>query len=122
MSAPAPWKFTGDVFELPFGFAEKRTGKPASTLRMADLDAPLVLDFLDYLETQRGNTARTRNTRLAAVHSFMRYAATRDPASLPITARVLAIPAKRFDRPVRRAISPASRPPRSLPHRPASSP
>lgn len=89
-----------DAFELLFGFAEKRTGKPASTLRMADLDAPLVLDFLDYLETQRGNTARTRNTRLAAVHSFMRYAAIRDPASLPITARVLAIPAKRFDRPV----------------------
>ena len=89
-----------DAFELLSGFAEKRTGKPASTLRMADLDAPLVLDFLDYLETQRGNTARTRNTRLAAVHSFMRYAATRDPASLPITARVLAIPAKRFDRPV----------------------
>lgn len=89
-----------DAFELLFGFAEKRTGKPASTLRMADLDAPLVLDFLDYLEAQRGNTARTRNTRLAAVHSFMRYAAIRDPASLPITARVLAIPAKRFDRPV----------------------
>jgi site-specific recombinase XerD len=89
-----------DAFELLLGFAEKRTGKPASTLRMADLDAPLVLDFLDHLQTDRGNTARTRNTRLAAIHSFMRYAAVRDPASLPITARVLAIPAKRFDRPV----------------------
>jgi site-specific recombinase XerD len=89
-----------DAFELLFGFAEKRTGKPVSTLRMADLDAPLVLDFLDHLQTDRGNTARTRNTRLAAIHSFMRYAAIRDPASLPITARVLAIPAKRFDRPV----------------------
>jgi site-specific recombinase XerD len=64
-----------------------------------DLDAPLVLDFLDHLETRRGNSARTRNARLAAIHSFMRYAAVRDPASLPITARVLAIPAKRFDRP-----------------------
>jgi integrase/recombinase XerD len=89
-----------DAFELLFGFAEKRTGKPVSTLRMEDLDAPLVLDFLDHLQTDRGNTARTRNTRLAAIHSFMRYAAIRDPASLPITARVLAIPAKRFDRPV----------------------
>ena len=59
-----------------------------------------MLDFLDYLETERGNAVRTRNARLAAIHSFMRYAAVRDPASLPITARVLAIPAKRFDRPV----------------------
>ena len=59
-----------------------------------------MLDFLDHLETERGNTVRTRNARLAAIHSFMRYAAVRDPASLPITARVLAIPAKRFDRPV----------------------
>ena len=60
----------------------------------------MVLDFLDYLETTRGNSTRTRNTRLAAIHSFMRYAAVRDPASLPITSRVLAIPTKRFDRPV----------------------
>ena len=59
-----------------------------------------MLDFLDHLETERGNSARTRNARLAAIHSFMRYAAVRDPASLPVTARVLAIPAKRFDRPV----------------------
>jgi integrase/recombinase XerD len=89
-----------DAFELLLGFAEQRTGKPPSALQLADLDAPLVLDFLDHLETVRGNSARTRNARLAAIHSFMRYAAVRDPASLPVTARVLAIPAKRFDRPV----------------------
>jgi integrase/recombinase XerD len=89
-----------DAFELLFGFAEQHTGKSPSALQLADLDAPLVLDFLDYLEVGRGNTARTRNVRLAAIHSFMRYAALRDPASLPITSRVLAIPAKRFDRPV----------------------
>ena len=89
-----------DAFELLLGFAEQRTGKPPSALALADLDAPLVLDFLDHLETERGNSARTRNARLAAIHSFMRYAALRDPACLPITARVLAIPAKRFDRPV----------------------
>jgi integrase/recombinase XerD len=88
-----------DAFELLLGFVENRTGKPPSALALADLDAPLVLDFLDHLETRRGNSARTRNARLAAIHSFMRYAAVRDPASLPITARVLAIPAKRFDRP-----------------------
>jgi site-specific recombinase XerD len=89
-----------DAFELLPGFAEQRTGRPPSALSLAGLDAPLVLDFLDHLEIQRGNTARTRNARLAAIHSFLRYAAVRDPASLPITARVLAIPAKRFDRPV----------------------
>ncbi|MGH3798542.1 MAG: site-specific integrase [Pseudonocardiaceae bacterium] len=89
-----------DAFELLFGFVEQRTGKPPSALSLADLDAPLVLDFLDHLQTGRGNSARTRNARLAAIHSFMRYAAIRDPASLPITTRVLAIPAKRFDRPV----------------------
>ena len=89
-----------DAFELLFGYLEQRTGKPPSALRMADLDAPAVLDFLDHLETGRGNSVRTRNARLAAIHSFMRYAAIRDPASLPITGRVLAIPAKRFDRPV----------------------
>jgi site-specific recombinase XerD len=89
-----------DAFELLFGFLEQRTGKPPSALQLSDLDAPFVLDFLDHLEIGRGNTTRTRNARLAAIHSFMRYAAVRDPASLPITARVLAIPAKRFDRPM----------------------
>jgi integrase/recombinase XerD len=89
-----------DAFELLFGFIEQRSGTAASALGLADLDAPTVVDFLDHLETERGNSVRTRNARLAAIHSFMRYAAVRDPASLPITARVLAIPAKRFDRPV----------------------
>jgi integrase/recombinase XerD len=89
-----------DAFELLFGFLQQRTGKPPTALELADLDAPVVLDYLDYLQTGRGNTARTRNARLAAIHSFMRYASVRDPASLPIAGRVLAIPAKRFDRPV----------------------
>jgi integrase/recombinase XerD len=89
-----------DAFELLLRFTQDRTGKSPAALQLADLDAPLVLDFLDHLETVRGNSARTRNARLAAIHSFMRYAALRDPASLPITGRVLAIPAKRFDRPV----------------------
>jgi integrase/recombinase XerD len=89
-----------DAFELLLGYAQQHTGRPPSSLQLADLDAPLVLGFLDYLQADRGNTVRTRNTRLAAIHSFMRYAARRDPASLPVTERVMAIPAKRFDRPV----------------------
>jgi site-specific recombinase XerD len=89
-----------DAFELLFAYLEQRVGKPASALSLADLDAPMILDFLEHLETVRHNSARTRNARLAAIHSFMRYAAVRDPASLPITTRVLAIPSKRFDKPV----------------------
>ena len=88
-----------DAFELLFAFIEARLGKSPTKLVMADVDAPVILDFLDHLEIDRHNTARTRNARLAAIHSFMRYAALRDPASLPITTRVLAIPSKRFDRP-----------------------
>ena len=89
-----------DAFELLLGFVERRTGKHASALELKDLDAPLVLDFLEHLEQERGSSARTRNARLAAIRSFMAYASVRDPASLPITQRVLAIPSKRFDRPV----------------------
>ena len=89
-----------DAFELLFGYIEQRLGKPAAALTLADLDAPVIVDFLEHLETVRHNCPRTRNARLAAIHSFMRYAAVRDPASLPITTRVLAIPSKRFDRPV----------------------
>lgn len=89
-----------DTFELLFVFVEGRTGKKASALSLSDLDAPLVLDFLDYLESERHNGPRTRNARLTAIRSFMRYVAVRDPASLPVAQRVIAIPSKRFDRPV----------------------
>ncbi|MFQ5474051.1 MAG: site-specific integrase [Dehalococcoidia bacterium] len=89
-----------DAFELFLRFAEQRAGRPASTLTLEDLDAPLVLDFLDHLEQERGNKTRTRNARLTAIRSFMRYAGLHDPAALPVIQRVLAIPAKRFDKPV----------------------
>jgi site-specific recombinase XerD len=89
-----------DAFELLFAFVERQTGKKPCALSLADLDASVVLDFLDHLETERGNGARTRNARLAAIRSFMAYASVRDPASLPVAQRVLAIPQKRFDQPV----------------------
>jgi site-specific recombinase XerD len=89
-----------DAFELLLGFAEQRTGNRASALSLEDLDAPLVLDFLEHLEHERGNSARTRNVRLAAIRSFMSYASVRDPTSLPIAQRVLAIPPKRYDQPI----------------------
>lgn len=89
-----------DTFELLFRYLEKRTGRTPSALRLNDLDAPNILDFLDYLETERSNSPRTRNLRLTAIRSFMRHASVRNPGCLPVVQRVLAIPSKRFDRTV----------------------
>jgi integrase/recombinase XerD len=80
-------------------YAEQTTARSPSALTLDDLDAPLVLAFLDHLETQRGNSPHTRNLPLTAIRSFMRYASVRDPTSLPIAQRLLAILTKRFDRP-----------------------
>jgi integrase/recombinase XerD len=73
-------------------------GKGPSKLDIGDLDAPLIGAFLDNLEHQRKNGARTRNARLAAVRSLFRYAALRHPDHAALIERVLAIPSKRFDR------------------------
>jgi site-specific recombinase XerD len=89
-----------DAFRLFLLYAESRTKKAASALAVDDLDAPLILGFLDHLERERGNGARTRNARLAALRSFLRYAAPHAPESLPVIQRALAIPTKRFDRPL----------------------
>jgi site-specific recombinase XerD len=67
-------------------------------LDLTDLDAPLIGAFLDHLETERGNSVRTRNARLAAIHSLFRHAALAHPEHAQSIARVLAIPPKRFDR------------------------
>ena len=87
-----------DTFRLLLLYAQDQTKKPASTLALADFDAPLILGFLDHLERERRNTARTRNARLSAVRSFLHYAALHDPATLAVIQRSLAIPTKRFDR------------------------
>jgi site-specific recombinase XerD len=89
-----------DTFRLFLRYAQDRKKKPASTLTLADLDAPLILGFLDHLERERHNTARTRNARLSALRSFLHYTALYDPATLPVIQRSLAIPTKRFDRPL----------------------
>lgn len=87
-----------DSFRLLLGFAQRRLGKQPSALAVTDLDAPLISAFLQDLERSRGNTARTRNVRLAAVHSFFRYLAVQDPAHSAVIQRVLSIPSKRFER------------------------
>ena len=73
-------------------------GKRPSDLTVEDLDADLVGAFLEHLERERGNTARTRNNRLAAIHSLFRFAALQHPEHAAVIQRVLAIPPKRFDR------------------------
>ena len=87
-----------DTFRLLLQFAQQRLRKAPSTLVLEDIDVPLVGDFLDELEKVRHVTARTRNLRLTAIHSFFRYVAFEAPAHAAQTHRVLAIPAKRFTR------------------------
>jgi integrase/recombinase XerD len=89
-----------DTFRLLLAYLPKRLGKTVPALGLEDLDATTVLAFLDHLETERGNGPRTRNARLAALRSFVQYAASRDPTAWPLARRVLAIPAKRYDRPL----------------------
>jgi len=78
---------------------DQRHIAPAA-LTLADLDAPLLLAFLDHLERDRHNAIRSRNARLIALRSFLHYAAGRDPANLATIERALAIPRKRCDTPL----------------------
>jgi integrase/recombinase XerD len=87
-----------DTFRLLLGFLEQRYRVKPDVVCVDDLDAPRILMFLDDLERRRGNTARTRNARLAAIRSFLRHATAADPLLLPVAQQVLAIPAKRFER------------------------
>lgn len=84
-----------DAFRLLLRFAHSRTGKQPHQLDLVDLDAEMVGAFLSMLETDRGVTVRTRNARLAAIHSFFSYAAFHRPENAALIQRVLAIPTKR---------------------------
>jgi integrase/recombinase XerD len=87
-----------DTFRLLLGFAQHATGQTPSALDFADLDATLIAAFLDHLEHERHNSVRTRNARLAAIHSMYRFAALNHPEHSAVIQRVLAIPTKRFER------------------------
>lgn len=89
-----------DAFRLLLAYLPSRLKKPVPSLGLSDLDAPAILAFLDHLETERQNGPRTRNARLAAVRSFVQYAASRDPTAWPLARRVLAIPSKRYTKPL----------------------
>lgn len=87
-----------DTLRLLLGFAAQRLGRQPSELDLGDLDAELIAAFLTHLETERGNGVKTRNARLAAIHSLYRYAALRHPEHAEDIQRVLAIPPKRSHR------------------------
>ncbi len=87
-----------DTFRLLLQFVRDKTHIEPASLQLAALDTPVILSFLDYLETERNNSVRSRNARLAAIHSFFRWVALCDPESVGLATRVLAIPIKRTDR------------------------
>lgn len=87
-----------DTFRLLLRFASGQVGRPPTRLQIEDLDVDLISDFLVHIETARANTARSRNTRLAAIRSFFRYVAMSEPALMLHCQKVLAMPSKRYDR------------------------
>lgn len=89
-----------DTFRLLLTYAEQQCQRAVSTLSLRDLDTRLILGFLTHLETQRHNVIRTRNARLAAIRAFLHYAALQEPSALATIQPVLAIPMKRFERPL----------------------
>lgn len=89
-----------DTFQLLLRFAQREIGKNPTNLVLEDFSAALILDFLDHLEKERGNSVRSRNARLAAIRAFLKYAAHKDFSALASIEQVLAVPAKRCDKPV----------------------
>lgn len=87
-----------DTFRLLLHFAAGRLGKVPSRLTLEELDAAFIGDFLDHLEKERRNSARSRNTRLAAIHAFFHYVSFQEPAYGEQCRRILAIPSKRYER------------------------
>ena len=88
------------AFQLLLTFASARCKVSPSQLLLEQLDAPLVLAFLEHLEAKRGNSASTRNARLAAIRSFMHFVEYRVPSAIEQVRRVLSIPAKRTTLPI----------------------
>lgn len=95
------------TFRLLTAYAQKRLGTPPSQLSLAQLDAPFLATFLDDLESNRSNGARSRNARLASLRAFYHYAALEAPQHAGLIQRVLAIPYKRL---TRRLVSYLTRP------------
>ncbi len=89
-----------DTFRLLLPFAKQHIGKAPTSLVLTDLNAKLILAFLNHLEKERHNSVRSRNARLAALRSFLKYAAHHDVAALSVIEQALAVPMKRCERPM----------------------
>ena len=89
-----------DAFVLFLNFAESRLDKLPTAMALADITPALIIAFLDHLERQRHNSVRSRNARLTALRSFLKFAAHRDVSSLGAIERALGVPVKRFERPM----------------------
>ena len=95
-----------DAMMLFLSFAEQSIGKAPTAIRLADIEPDLILAFLDHLEQERHNSVRSRNLRLTALRAFLKFAGRRDVSSLHIVERALAVPMKRFERPMLGFLSP----------------
>jgi integrase/recombinase XerD len=93
------------AFQLLFEFASKKLKQAPSDLAIESIDAAMILEFLEHLQKERHVTARTRNARLAAIKSFMRFIEHRTPALLDQIRRVLAIPSQRTQRSLVQSLS-----------------
>jgi site-specific recombinase XerD len=89
-----------DTFMLFLDFTTKYCGKSPASMKLADITPEVILAFLDHLEQERHNAVRSRNARLAALRSFLKFASHRDVASLHVIERALGVPMKRFERPM----------------------
>jgi len=89
-----------DTIKILLRFFQQTKHISPTALNLRDLDTPSILEFLDHLETERHNSIRTRNARLVVIRSFLQYAAAKAPSQLPSVQRVLAIPIKRYRRPM----------------------
>lgn len=89
-----------DTFRLVLRFAAERLRRAPSALTLEDFTPAFISEFLDHLERVRGNGNRTRNARLAAIHSFVQYVALNEPAHALLCQRLLAIPSRRYERKV----------------------
>ena len=89
-----------DTFMLFLDFTTKHCGKSPSSMKLADITPEVILAFLNHLEQDRHNAVRSRNARLAALRSFLKFASHRDVASLHVIERALGVPMKRYERPM----------------------
>lgn len=87
-----------DAFRLLLRFAYEKLGKEPTVLSLKDLTPDFISSFLEHVEKGRNNCVRTRNARLAAIHSFFRYVSFREPEYAELCYQILAIPNKRFER------------------------